>query len=102
MKTKQGVTLFGLDIKMRPALIAVGRIWRSHGKEAVVTSTTEGEHSDGSLHTFGLAFDVRIRYFANHAEKLKVAQELISALIGQQFDVVLEGSHIHIEKDEAK
>jgi len=99
MKTKFGVSLFGLDIKMRPALIAIGRLWRLYGKEAVITETTGGKHSDGSLHPFGLAVDVRTRYF-DQQTKEKVYNGLLKALHGQQFDVVLHNTHIHVEKDE--
>jgi len=99
MKIKEGASLQGLDIKMRPALIAANKVWGLNGKELVVTAGLDGTHSAGSLHYYGLALDLRTRYFEDET-KVKVASELKKELAKYfYFDVVLHGSHIHVEYD---
>lgn len=99
MELKPGVILAGLDLRMRPALLAAERIWREHGRPegVTVTSGLDGVHSAGSLHYYGLAVDFRIRYWLR-PESREVAQELRSALVSNAgFDVILESDHIHVE-----
>jgi len=69
-------------------------VYREHGEELVVTSTYEGDHSAGSLHYADLAFDIRLP----KAKATTIALEIQQAL-GEDFDVVLEPTHIHIEYD---
>ncbi len=95
MKIKKGVNIQGIDIRIRPVLIASEAIWKKHGKEVVVTGGMEGEHSAGSFHYYGLALDLRIHYFTK-TEKNDVFQELKRGL-GSSFDVVLHRTHIHVE-----
>ena len=97
MKLKEGVTLAGLDIRMRPALMAAGEIWERHGQELVITEARDGAHSPGSLHYYGLALDMRTRDFDEQG-KNSVYQELKGSL-PERFDVVLHSSHIHVEYD---
>ena len=59
--------------------------------DTFITSIREGNHSPGSLHYRGDAFDIR----NNSSIKLK---ELRHAA-GADFDVIQEGDHIHIEYD---
>ena len=73
MIIKDGVILQGLDIKMRPALIAADKIWRDYGQELVVTGGLDGTHSAGSLHYYGLALDLRTRYFASVTQEKVIA-----------------------------
>lgn len=59
----------------------------------VVTSISEGQHSNGSLHYVGHAFDLR-------SPAPAFAQRLVAALkdaLGDEYDVALETDHIHIE-----
>lgn len=97
MKIKEGASIQGLNIKMRPALISADRIWKEHGQELVITAGLDGEHSAGSLHYYGLAIDCRTRYF-NENTKCLVAKKLKSSL-GTDFDIVSHSTHIHIEYD---
>jgi len=97
MELKEGVTLAGLDIKMRPALIAADKIWADLGQELVVTEARGGTHSAGSLHPYGLALDLRIRYFS---EETKIrAFDRLKTELGNSFQVVLHKTHIHVEYD---
>ncbi len=99
MKLKKGVELAGLDLRMRPVLIAAEEIWKGLGrKEGVTITCTRGDvHSAGSLHPYGLALDLRIRYFSK--TKQTRAFELLKIALGNSFDVILHSTHIHVEYD---
>lgn len=79
---------------MRPVLVAADKIWKEHGKELVVTSGTDGEHSAGSKHYYGLALDFRTRYFTQ-AEQIKIYTLLLKEL-SEEYMVIKEGTHIHV------
>jgi hypothetical protein len=94
---KDGVIFAGLDIRMRPALMMCEQVYKKFGRPEGVTITAglDGEHSAGSLHYYGLAFDIRTHYF-DDATKNEVAYTLIRDL-GSRFTVVLEPTHIHVQ-----
>ena len=62
-------------------------------EEMVITSTFEGRHSASSLHYANLAIDIR-----SINRRSKVWGEIQRAL-GEDYDVILENNHIHIEYD---
>lgn len=97
MVLKEGVSLQGLHISMRRALIQADNIWKAFGRAegVTVTSGTDGKHSSGSWHYYGLALDFRTYYFDDPHE---VATELRAAL-PPGFDVVVETDHMHVEND---
>jgi len=95
MRIKKGASLQGLDIKMRPVLMAANRIWKKYGKDLVVTSGLDSAHSAGSLHYYGLAVDLRTRYFS-HGKKIQVFNDL-KIKLGNSYDVINEKTHIHVE-----
>ena len=97
MKIKDGANIQGLDMRMRPVLVNAERIWKDAGQELVVTSGLDGEHSAGSLHYYGLAVDLRTRYFS-HVLVIEVAKKLKNCL-GKVYDVVVKPTHIHVEYD---
>ena len=82
---------------MRPALIGAEEIWEDHGETLVVTCGLDGTHSAGSLHYYGLALDFRTYYFSDQTKK-EVARRL-QEFLGDDFDVVLEATHCHVEWD---
>jgi len=100
MKIKEGASIQGLDIRMRPALIVADRIWKELGQELVVTSGLDGEHSAGSLHYYGRAVDFRTRYF--NEREVADAKLFLSRALGPDFDVILHSTHIHVEYDPVK
>lgn len=82
---------------MAVALIAAERVMDSLGVACVITSAADGTHKQNSLHYVGKAFDLRTRdLLQGHAE---AAREKLAAALGDQFDVVLESDHIHVEFD---
>jgi len=108
---KAGVQLDGLDPVMAPAVqVATAVALELTGEPATITSGLEGEHSSGSLHYEGLAFDVRRAdrhvdgyghvHFLDPALAKRQADAMRAAL-PDSFDVVLERTHVHIEYDPA-
>ena len=95
MKIKEGASLQGLNVTMRPVLIEAERIWKHYGQELVVTCGTDGEHSAGSMHYYGYALDFRTRDFTS-IQKDTAHANLMSKL-GLAYDVVLHKTHMHIE-----
>lgn len=106
MVIKEGVTMQGLHPVMRPVLREAEEVWRAYGRPegVTVTEVCGGTHSAASWHYFGLAIDLRAKYFdIDTAVRLK--EELTLMLEG--YDVILhtypgEGettnvSHIHVE-----
>ena len=92
---KEGVKINGIKPECTIALAICDSIYIDYGQGMVVTSVTEGEHMSGSLHPVGFAFDLRTRDFmVDDLERIR--QSLIEALT-DEFDVVLEVDHFHIE-----
>lgn len=65
------------------------------GVELVVTSGVEGEHSEGSLHYLGLAWDGR--KWTVPAERRAWMAERFREELGEDYDVVEEATHFHFE-----
>ena len=81
------------------AALVADRVWVEHGRPegVTITSVVDGVHSKGSLHYVGMAIDLRTRYF-NREKQVEIRADLASKLT-DEFDVVLEKSHIHVEFD---
>lgn len=105
MKIKDSsVKLDRLHESMKPVLEAVDAIWKQFGHEAVITSGNEitdekGDfvHSVGSLHYYGKALDFRNRYF--NAEVKRTIVTNLRNVLGNNYDVVLHTTHVHVEFD---
>lgn len=97
MKIKQGVKITNLKPQLLLAIIVADNVYTIHNQELVITSLDDSVHGNGTLHGQGYAFDCRTSYFSvDEAEK--VAYE-IRTKIDEDFDVVYEKDHIHIEYD---
>lgn len=97
LRIKPGVALLGMRPEILLAVIAAEPIWYQMGTDLTITSCTEGVHSKGSRHYSGLAIDLRTRGLSN--EQAKRAAKLLADALGDNFDVVLEETHIHVEFD---
>jgi hypothetical protein len=81
---------------MRPelglALSIAQAVYAVHGSEFAITSVVEGEHMRASLHYTGCAADLRVPAIGSDTlvARLKTA-------LGDDYDVVLESNHIHVE-----
>ncbi len=87
-----GVCLGNLHPMMQPVLKAVSEIWVD---EVVITETWGGTHLDYSWHPLCRALDFRL---PKSNVQLKV--EAARRRLGRNYDVVLEGDHVHIEFEE--
>lgn len=95
MKIKEGVSLRGLQLEMRVALIEASKIWANMGHELVITSGLEGVHSPSSLHPFGFALDFRTSDMTEE-NKLSALFSLQNVL-EEPYRVIKHDTHIHVE-----
>ena len=70
-------------------------VYEAYGYEMTVTSVTDGTHSRASLHYVGFAFDLRTRHIP--LDELPLIQKDLQEALTDEFDVVLESNHFHIE-----
>ena len=100
MRLKAGVSILGVRSELVLAMQIAQEVYRELEVGALtITSVTDSRHSRTSLHYVGLAFDIRTRNGFDQwdsKEKHRVARALRIAL-QSEFDVVVEGTHIHIE-----
>lgn len=98
MKLKKGVDITGLQPELVLGLIIAECVYRTVANvDLMVTAVKDGKHMTGSLHYKGLAADLRSKDVPE-----AVLPALVSTLqssLGDQFDVVFEANHIHIEFD---
>ncbi len=100
---KPGVQINGVQPEIVLAILVAKDIWERNGYEYTCTSLLDGQHSPGSLHYAGLAFDSRTweddqGTQMGYAKKQELADQLKNAL-GSDWDVVVEATHIHTELD---
>lgn len=98
MRIKPGVSVRALRPQLLLAVLAADRLMAAMSVDLVITSGDEGQHSRGSRHYSGLALDFRSRDLVDHETKLGVANALRECL-GDEYDVLLEETHIHVEYD---
>ncbi len=95
MLVKLGVDISRLNREIRRTLRPVDvTVGLNANEEAVITSTYEGNHMPNSLHYSNDAYDIRYP-----KTKAKQTTDAIKISLGQNFDVVPEDQHIHIEYD---
>jgi hypothetical protein len=75
----------------------VSRVWANRGHSVTVTSGYDGSHKANSLHYVGLAEDYRTRDVP--AADLPGMVTEVRAILGRDYDVVLEPTHLHVEYD---
>ena len=92
---KEGVKLTGLKPEMVVGFIIVSSIYEFLGYDCVITSGLDGAHSKTSLHYAGCALDFRTRQMI--ASDKKELSERCKEALGEDFDVVLEQTHLHVE-----
>jgi hypothetical protein len=73
-------------------------LWSHRSKVDVeVNAIEDGTHMAGSLHGFGLAIDLDT--VGDKRADLKLLHEWLRRRLHPQYDVVLEGDHVHVEWD---
>jgi hypothetical protein len=73
------------------------KVYKQFGKDCIVTSLCDGKHSRHSRHYFGNAVDFRTRHLTDE-EKLQVV-DLLAKILGNDYDCILEKTHLHCEHD---
>lgn len=87
-------------VRLPPAVViyrAAEQVYAELSAECVVTSGMEGQHMAGSRHYRGEALDFRTRHLSA-AARSRLRQRM-AELLGREYDVVLERTHLHVEYD---
>lgn len=69
----------------------VTRLYGERGYDLFITSKRDGNHSGGSFHYIGCAFDFR--------KAAGITVRMIKDALGKQYDVIEHGTHVHVEYD---
>ena len=96
MSLKAGVKIAGVRPEMIAAWPVVSDIYNDHGYDCVVTSVCDSKHGRGSFHYNGLATDFRTTTIDPRYDWANVSGDIRRALT-DEYDVVLEADHIHVE-----
>jgi len=95
MSIKPGVEVNGLQTEMLLAFVIANEIYSEYGVKCTLTEATGGKHGVASLHYVGFAIDLRTRDMS--ASMAEIITQKLKEALGDQYDVVLEKDHIHIE-----
>jgi len=98
MKIKNGVNLLGIRPEIIIGVLVADSILPYYGQDAVITSAVDGKHKRASAHASGRAVDLRIW----DLQDKEYAVTQLSEALGDEFDVILESDHIHMEYDPKK
>jgi len=96
MHLKHGTKLQGLRTEILVAAIVAQEVYEEECQELTITSAVGRKHGKGSLHYVGLAIDLRTRDLDSKEQKARIVQKIRDRLT-DEFDVVSEKDHIHIE-----
>jgi len=93
---KHGKSIRGIRPEIVLAATIIHHVYKNYGyDECTITSCTGGRHGRGSLHYVGAAIDIRTSDVAE--DRKAPIRDSISSVLGSEFDVVLESTHIHVE-----
>ena len=93
---KEGVKIAGARPEIVIAMTVADQVYQElTGNEVTITEVTGGKHGIGSLHYVGAAIDLRI-WGLSKDMLTKIVLRLRECL-GENYDVVLESDHIHVE-----
>ena len=97
MRLLPTVSLRGITPQLALAISIAADVWHAAGHTLTITSITDGtSHSRTSLHWAGCAFDCRTRDLPG-GEAEPMGAKLKAALGSEDFDVIVERTHIHVE-----
>ncbi len=92
---KKGARVRGIRPEIVLATFIISDVLHNLSHTTTITEGTGGRHGRGSLHFSGNAVDIRTRHIPS-AERHGVRYE-IARRLNNEFDVVLEATHIHVE-----
>ena len=87
-----------IDPRMWERVRDIAGVFNQYGLDTIITSGREGRHGAHSHHYRGRALDFRTFHIPLESTKLKLTSE-VQAALGDDFDVVLEETHLHVEYD---
>lgn len=91
----QGASISGIRPESVIGMLVALSLFNELEQPFELSSGLEGKHGRNSLHFVGLAFDVTTRGIDQRAHA-EITKHLVDRL-GDEFDVVYEQSHWHIE-----
>jgi hypothetical protein len=97
LRIKKGVRILGMKTEILFACIIAEGIFAQYGVPCVITEGTEGKHTPHSHHKKGLAVGFRTRMVP--AELHEELAERLEKALGDEFQVILHTTHIHVEYD---
>jgi len=89
------VRFVGLSTQMLLAAMRIDDICKTMGVDCWITSANDLTHMKGSLHYEGRALDSRTRDIPSAL--LSSFEAKVKAALGNEFDVVRERDHLHVE-----
>lgn len=96
---KHSARITGLGSEILFAIQVAEGVWKDKSLGLLtITSCMDGKHSAGSKHYVGKAVDFRTMNLTNDQIQF-AASELKDRLGNVEYDVVVEGDHIHVEHD---
>lgn len=99
---KANVDVKGLSNEIMLAIMVAYTWYQGEGLELVLTSISDGQHMPNSLHYKGNAVDIRLpgpTFLQSPESNSRRVVNSIRASLTDDYDVVLERDHIHIEYD---
>lgn len=94
---KEGVRLDGAKVETFMGICIAAFVLHQNGHVCTVTSVMDGRHMENSLHYKGRAFDLRSRMIPKDKQARMVMA--FKDALGDDWDVVLEKDHFHLEYD---
>jgi len=92
---KPGVRITGMRPEILLAAVAAMEVYKAAGHDLTITACVDGKHATGSLHYAGAAIDLRTRDLPP-AEVPKILAQ-VKTCLGDDFDVLREADHFHVE-----
>lgn len=95
---KEGVSVDGIKKETIEIIVILNTYFELRiGKPFVITSCTDGKHMKGSKHYSGYAIDIRTRHLS--ATEIDNFIAWFKSHHDEEYDIVLEKDHIHVEYD---
>jgi len=93
---RRGAKVNGIRGEIILAAVVASQVFAKHGLDCIITEATGSKHGYASIHYLGLAIDLRTSHIKTQAKLNSIMADLKSSL-NEQYDIVLESNHIHIE-----
>jgi hypothetical protein len=89
------VSFVGMSPQINHANLVADQAFGEYGHDAVITSLSEGKHTDGSLHYIGHAVDYRTLGMSQSLKE--TIRSNMARRLGREWDVVLSDKNLHVE-----